>query len=149
MDNDFWRHKSLSEMSREEWESICDGCAKCCLEKIEDDDTGEIFYTDVACRLLDVESCRCSNYSHRQLFVADCVSLRPGNVLELPWIPPSCAYRRLAEGRGLAPWHPLVCNDPEAVHQAGVSVRGRAVPQALAGDLEDHIVDWGEKEKIG
>ncbi len=142
--NDFWQHKSLSEMSRKEWESLCDGCAKCCLEKLEDDDTGEISYTEVACRLLDVESGKCREYANRQRFVHDCVSLRPAKVLDLPWLPSSCAYRRLAEGGDLASWHPLVCGDPEAVHRAGISVRGRAIPQALAGDLEDHIVDWGD-----
>ncbi len=143
----FWRRKALNEMTRKEWESLCDGCARCCLEKLEDDDSGEITFTEVACRMLDLESCRCREYARRLRFVADCVSLRPGAVTRLKWIPSTCAYRMLAEGKDLPEWHPLVSGDPESVHRAGMSVRGRAVPGALAGDLEDHAVTWLEQEK--
>ena len=141
----FWRRKTLAEMTRGEWESLCDGCAKCCLDKLQDDDTGEIHYTNVACRLLDLGTCRCTDYANRKRFVPDCVILTPRTVARLPWLPSSCAYRLISEGRDLEWWHPLVSGDPETVHRAGVSVRGRAVPEAVAGDLEDHIVHWPEQ----
>ena len=140
----FWRRKTLAEMTRGEWESLCDGCARCCLDKLEDDDTSEISYTEVACRLLDLGTCRCTDYSNRTRFVPDCVVLAPRTVARLTWLPSSCAYRLISEGRDLAWWHPLVSGDPESVHRAGVSVRGRAVPEAVAGDLEDHVVHWPE-----
>ena len=141
----FWRRKTLAEMTRSEWESLCDGCAKCCLDKLEDEDTGEIQYTEVACRLLDLGTCRCTDYANRKRFVPDCVVLTPRTVARLSWLPSSCAYRLVSEGKDLEWWHPLVSGDPETVHRAGVSVRGRAVPEALAGDLEDHVVHWPEK----
>ena len=141
----FWRRKTLAEMTRGEWESLCDGCAKCCLEKLQDDDTGEISYTEVACRLLDLGTCRCTDYANRKRFVPDCVVLTPRTVARLTWLPSSCAYRLISEGKDLEWWHPLVSGDPETVHRAGVSVRGRAVPEAVAGDLEDHIVHWPEQ----
>ncbi|MCH8214960.1 MAG: YcgN family cysteine cluster protein [Proteobacteria bacterium] len=141
----FWRRKTLAEMTRSEWESLCDGCAKCCLDKLQDDDTGEISYTEVACRLLDLGTCRCTDYVNRKRFVPDCVVLTPRTVARLTWLPSSCAYRLISEGRDLEWWHPLVSGDPETVHRAGVSVRGRAVPEAVAGDLEDHIVHWPEQ----
>ncbi len=146
-DKFFWRRKALDKMTRIEWESLCDGCAKCCLEKLEDDQSGEITFTEVACGMLDLESCRCGEYARRLRFMPDCVSLRPGAVTRLKWIPPTCAYRLLAEGKDLPEWHPLVSGEPESVHRAGMSVRGRAVPGALAGDLEDHAVTWPEREK--
>ena len=144
-DEPFWRRKTLAEMTRGEWESLCDGCAKCCLDKLQDDDTGEISYTEVACRLLDLGTCRCTDYANRKRFVPDCVVLTPRMVARLTWLPSSCAYRLISEGRDLEWWHPLVSGDPETVHRAGVSVRGRAVPEAVAGDLEDHIVHWPEE----
>ena len=144
-DEPFWRRKTLAEMTRSEWEALCDGCAKCCLDKLQDDDTGEISYTEVACRLLDLGTCRCTDYANRKRFVPDCVVLTPRMVARLTWLPSSCAYRLISEGRDLEWWHPLVSGDPETVHRAGVSVRGRAVPEALAGDLEDHIVHWPEQ----
>ncbi len=140
----FWRRKTLAEMTRSEWESLCDGCAKCCLDKLEDENTSEIQYTEVACRLLDMDTCRCTDYSNRTRFVPDCVVLTPRTVARLTWVPSSCAYRLISEGKDLAWWHPLVSGDPESVHRAGVSVRGRAVPEPLAGDLEDHVVQWPE-----
>lgn len=122
----FWVAKPLEAMSPSEWEQLCDGCGQCCLLKVEDEDTGDVFLTRLACQLLDVGSCRCRDYANRHASVPDCVVIRPDNVLELSWMPSSCAYRRLAEGRGLAWWHPLVSGDPDTVHQAGVSVRGFA-----------------------
>ncbi len=141
----FWRRKTLAEMTRREWESLCDGCAKCCLDKLEDEDTSEISYTEVACRLLDLGTCRCTDYANRKRFVPDCVVLTPRTVARLTWLPSTCAYRLISEGKDLEWWHPLVSGDPETVHRAGVSVRGRAVPEAVAGDLEDHIVHWPEQ----
>ena len=141
-DPPFWRRKTLTEMNREEWESLCDGCAKCCLVKLEYEDTGEVDNTDIACRLLDTRSCRCSDYANRQTKVPDCLSLTPRRVRRLRWLPATCAYRLVAEGRDLYWWHPLVSGDPESVHQAGMSVRGRVVSEDRAGAPENHIVDW-------
>ncbi|HER27466.1 MAG TPA: YcgN family cysteine cluster protein [Rhodospirillales bacterium] len=140
----FWQAKRLDEMNAQEWESLCDGCARCCLEKLEDGDTGVVSYTDVACHLLDVGTCRCSNYKNRRKFMPDCVRLTLGNIKFLRWMPSTCAYKLLAEDKPLPTWHPLVSGDPESVHRAGISVRGRAVPGGVAGDLEDHIVTWPE-----
>lgn len=140
----FWQTKRLDEMTPVEWESLCDGCGKCCLEKLQDVDTGEICHTNVACKLLDLESCRCSNYRNRQRIVGTCRRLTPQNVRQLTWLPSTCAYRLLAEGQPLPDWHPLVCGDREAVHKARQSVRGRAVPARSAGPLESHIVTWAK-----
>ena len=137
----FWKTKPLAAMTASEWESLCDGCGRCCLHKLRHEDTNEISYTNVSCRLLDGASCRCRDYAHRQEVIPDCVALTPANLSEIDWLPPSCAYRRLAEGRGLAWWHPLVSGDPETVHAAGISVRGRAIDERRAGPLEHHLVD--------
>jgi uncharacterized protein len=146
MDNvPFWRHKSLAEMTSAEWESLCDGCGRCCLNKLEDEDTGRIYYTDVGCRLLDGTTCRCRDYDNRSEAVDDCVRLSADNVAELDWLPPSCAYRLVANGRDLYWWHPLVSGDPDSVHAAGMSVRGRVgISEADLGeeDYEDRIVSW-------
>ena len=140
----FWDDKSLEEMSAAEWEALCDGCGRCCLMKLEDEDTGEIYNSDVRCRLLNGDTCRCSDYKNRQAKVKDCIKLTPQNVTEIDWIPRSCAYRRIAEGRGLAWWHPLVSGDPETVVTAGVSVRGRTVAEGevVPGTWEEHVAEW-------
>ncbi|WP_194744338.1 YcgN family cysteine cluster protein [Thermaurantiacus tibetensis] len=136
----FWERFGLAELTRAEWEALCDGCGKCCLHKLEEEETGRLFRTNVACRLLDRETCRCRDYANRKARVPDCVELRPELVPTLDWLPRSCAYRLVAEGRPLPAWHHLVCGDPEAVHRAGASVRGWTVCETEAGDLEDHIV---------
>jgi len=141
----FWRVKTLEEMSDAEWESLCDGCARCCLVKLEDEDTGEIHYTDLACKLLDGRTCRCHDYANRQNAVSDCVKLTPKAVREISWLPMTCAYRRIREGRGLAWWHPLVSGRPETVEEAGVSVRGRLFASETDVDPErwpERMVKW-------
>ena len=138
----FWRTKKLSQMSRQEWESLCDGCGKCCLHKLQDADTDEIFPTNVACRLLDLETCRCTDYPNRKDNVPDCVQLSPKTAGTLNWLPSTCAYRLVANGGDLPDWHPLVSRDSETVHVAGVSVRGRAVSEVVAGPLGSHLIDW-------
>ncbi len=145
----YWKTKTLAEMSPAEWEALCDGCGRCCLHKLRDDDTGEIAWTNVACRLLDAGTCQCRHYATRQRRVPDCVQLTPAEVAEIDWLPPSCAYRRVQEGRDLAWWHPLVSGRPESVHEAGVSVRGRCVDERTAGPLEDHVTDWpGQRPRV-
>jgi uncharacterized protein len=144
----FWEEKSLSDMTAEEWEALCDGCGRCCLMKLEDEDTGEIFASDVHCRLLYGETCRCTDYERRHARVPDCIRLTPENVGTIDWIPKTCAYRRLAEGRGLAWWHPLVSGDPETVVMAGVSVRGRTIAEdkIKPGEWESRVADWPHYE---
>ena len=138
----FWKTKTLAEMTTAEWESLCDGCGRCCLHKIRYEDTGDLAFTNVACRLLDTGSARCSDYPNRRRKVPDCVHLTPKDLEEIDWLPPSCAYRRIAEGHDLAWWHPLVSGDPDTVHSAGISVAGRVISERKAGLLEHHIVDW-------
>lgn len=140
----FWQTVPLDGMTGEQWESLCDGCARCCLNKLEYEDTGEIDWTDIACRLLDDETCRCGDYENRHVRVPDCVALTPETVSTIPWLPPTCAYKLVAEGRDLYWWHHLVSGDKDTVHFAGISVRGRTlsedeVPVSL---YDDHIVAW-------
>jgi uncharacterized cysteine cluster protein YcgN (CxxCxxCC family) len=136
----FWE-KPLKELNRGEWEALCDGCGKCCLHKIEDEVTGAIHGTNVACKLLDRVSCQCSNYRGRKAFVPDCVRLTSELVDKLAWLPSTCAYRLRSEGKPLADWHYLVSGDRESVHKAGISVRGWTISEADAGDLEHHLID--------
>ncbi|RED47701.1 YcgN family cysteine cluster protein [Aestuariispira insulae] len=138
----FWRTKRLYEMSEAEWESLCDGCGQCCLHKLEDVDSGEIAVTNVACKLLDMKSCRCSSYANRWDFVPDCVQLTPEKASDLGWLPETCAYRLLAEGKDLHDWHPLLSGDADSVHKAGISVRDNAVSEVEIDDLEDHVTGW-------
>ena len=142
----FWRRKSLGQMSDPEWESLCDGCGRCCLVKLEDaDDPARTYFTDVGCRLLDGQSCRCRDYPNRLELVDDCLKITPQQLTEIDWLPPSCGYRLVAEGKDLYWWHPLVSGDPDTVHVAGVSVRGRlSGTDAEISDeqLEEHIVRW-------
>lgn len=139
----FWKEKTLAEMTPEEWELLCDGCGRCCLFKLEDEDTGEIFFTDVACRLFDSRNCRCRAYAQRVEKVSDCLVLSLEHPEYFAMLPHSCAYRRLYEGRELAPWHPLLSGSPTSVHRAGISIRGRCVPEARVhpDDLENRIID--------
>jgi uncharacterized cysteine cluster protein YcgN (CxxCxxCC family) len=136
----FWE-KPLAELDRGQWEALCDGCGKCCLHKLEDSETGEIHATEVACKLLDTHSARCTNYRGRRAFVPDCIRLTAGNVARMTWLPKTCAYRLRAEGKPLFDWHPLISGDPESVHRAGISVRGWTISEGEAGDLEFHLVD--------
>jgi len=140
----FWQVKRFDDMTDREWASLCDGCGRCCLHKLEDAHSGAVVFTSVACRLLNLKSCRCTRYAARLRLVPDCVVLSPDTVDDLAWLPSSCAYRRIAEGRGLAWWHPLVSGDAETVHAAGVSVRGRVVSERQAGEVDSHIVAWPE-----
>ncbi|GGG17606.1 hypothetical protein GCM10010964_02260 [Caldovatus sediminis] len=141
----FWRAKTLEAMTRAEWESLCDGCGRCCLHKLRDDETDALAFTAVACRLLNLATCRCADYENRRKWVPDCVKLTPRRVAAADWLPPTCAYRLLAEGKDLPWWHPLVSGDPETVHRAGVSARGRAVRERDAGAFEDHLVAWPKR----
>ncbi|MDJ0783075.1 MAG: YcgN family cysteine cluster protein [Desulfosarcinaceae bacterium] len=126
----FWETTPLDRMTPDQWESLCDGCGRCCLEKFQDPKTGKVDYCWVACYLLDTQSCRCSDYDLRRFLVPDCLQLRPETVGQLRWLPRTCAYRRLAEGKSLAGWHPLVTGDPTSVHRAGISVRDKAISAA-------------------
>jgi uncharacterized cysteine cluster protein YcgN (CxxCxxCC family) len=138
----FWEHYPLSALNKAEWEALCDGCGKCCLHKLEDEETGRIYRTNVACRLLDRHSGRCSDYPNRRKFVPDCVQLKPRLVAKLDWLPATCAYRRVDEGKPLPAWHYLISGDREAVHEVGASVRGWTISETDAStDLEHHIVD--------
>ena len=142
----FWEYKDLDEMSADEWESLCDGCARCCMVKLEDEATASVEYTAVVCRLLDDHSCRCTRYLERHSLVPDCVQLTPANVLDFKWLPVSCAYRRIAEGNPLEPWHPLISDRSDSVHEAQISVQDKVVSEASVHEnqLEDMIIKWVE-----
>jgi len=141
----FWRSKALEEMTSGEWESLCDGCARCCLVKLEDEDSGEIHFTDIGCALLDAKTCSCRDYRRRARLVPDCVKLTPAAVRTLSWLPVTCAYRLVAEGKDLPDWHPLVSGCEDSVHEARASVRGRVsmseedLPQEM---WPEHVVKW-------
>lgn len=140
----FWQRKRLHEMTGGEWESLCDGCGRCCLHKLEDDEDGALYFTDLSCRHLDTEACRCSVYSERLERVPDCLDVRSLRTEQYHWLPSSCAYRRLHEGRPLAAWHPLVSGDPDSVHRAGVSVRDRVIneDQVPEEDWQERLIYW-------
>ena len=143
-DAPFWK-KGLAALTTSEWEQLCDGCGRCCLVKLEDEDTDRIYFTSVGCKLLDMQSCRCTNYVGRKRHVPECIKLTPQKVDEISWLPPSCAYRLVAEGKDLMWWHPLVSGSFETVHQAGISVRGRVVAlesEVEPDDLQDYLVSW-------
>ena len=140
----FWR-KPLQEMSVPEWESLCDGCGRCCLVKLEDEDTAEVHFTSVACKLLDAGTCKCSDYPNRQAKVSDCIKLTPEIIASISWLPPTCGYRLVQEGKDLPWWHPLISGTQETVHEAGVSVRGRVAgmeDKVDVDDLPDYLVSW-------
>ncbi|HEV7338403.1 MAG TPA: YcgN family cysteine cluster protein [Bosea sp. (in: a-proteobacteria)] len=141
----FWRSKSLEEMTEAEWESLCDGCGRCCLVKLEDEDTGRILATDIGCRLFDAGTCRCRDYENRWQTVPDCVTLTPEAVRTLSWLPPTCAYRLIGEGKDLPWWHPLVSGDPQTVVEAGVSVRGKVhanEDEVGEDEIVERLVNW-------
>ncbi len=137
----FWEDLPLEALDRAQWEALCDGCGKCCLHKLEDEETGELFATNVACRLLDRKMGRCKDYKHRRAYVPECVRLTTRNVGDIEWLPTTCAYRLRANGEKLPDWHYLVSGDPEAVHRAGESTRGWTISEDDAGDLEHHMTD--------
>ena len=146
----FWETKTIEEMTIEEWESLCDGCGICCLHKIEDIDTNRIYYTDVACQLLNIEVCQCLDYSNRSKIVSDCLQLTPKAIRENNWLPNSCAYRRLAEGKGLAWWHPLVSGNSNEVKKICSGLFGKVFPEKSIDptEIEEHIVDWFEDDDM-
>lgn len=135
----FWETKTLRQMTVPEWESLCDGCGLCCLIRFEDEDSGEIIPTRVSCKLFDADLCRCSNYAERRKYVPDCIKLTPDNIDDLMWMPKSCAYRRLHEGKSLPDWHPLITGDPDSVHKAGISVKGQVINESSLENPDDAI----------
>lgn len=140
----FWE-LDLDELNRAEWEALCDGCGRCCLHKLEDEDTGEIAETNVACKLLDTGTAQCRDYRHRKAFVPDCLRLTPKLVKNVPWLPASCAYVRRAEGKSLPDWHHLLTGSRDAMMEAGASIAGRCVSETVAGPLEHHVIDWEDE----
>jgi len=143
---DWWNQKTLAELDAQQWEALCDGCARCCLHKLEDEDDGEVFYTRVRCRYLDENSCRCSDYPNRSVLVENCIRLDASSAGALEWLPATCAYRMRARGLPLEAWHPLVSGDPESVHRAGISIRGRCISDEYVhpDGYDEHIVQWVE-----
>jgi len=142
----FWEQKTLAEMTSSEWESLCDGCAKCCLHKLEDEDDGEVYYTKVVCRYMDMDTCRCTEYENRNTLVPECVWLKPEDVEVFHWLPLTCAYRLVAEGKPLQWWHPLVSGRQETVHESGISVKDRVLSEnnVHPDGMEEHIIQWVE-----
>jgi len=140
--NQFWLEKHLAELTRDEWESLCDHCAKCCLHKIEDIDTREIHFTNVCCRYLEQETCQCTEYQDRSVLVSDCVTLTPDDLKDPYWLPSTCSYRLLAEGKPLPEWHPLITGNPQSALESGNGICGRVVSETEADDLEQHLITW-------
>lgn len=142
--NEFWKTTPLDQLEKHQWESLCDGCGKCCVLKLEDVDTGDVHYTNVSCKLLDCQTARCTKYNDRKKHVPDCVLLTPNNLSMLSWMPKSCAYRLVHENKNLPKWHPLITGKSDSTRLAGHSVAGRVVPEATVAedDLTDHITDW-------
>ncbi len=138
----FWQDTPLAEMNREQWESLCDGCAKCCMQKLEDVDTREVIFTNVVCHLLDLDNCRCTQYQDRSTLVPTCVTLSMMDLEDPYWLPDTCAYRLLSEGEDLPEWHPLVTGEPDSTFMAGQSVHGKVISETEADDLEFHMIDW-------
>jgi len=138
----FWKTKSLDKLSTEEWESLCDGCARCCVFQFEDEDNGDLYQTDVVCGLLDMDKCQCTDYPNRQTKVPDCIQITPENILSLKWMPESCAYRQIALGNDLPDWHQLVSGSAKSVVEKGFSVKGKVVSANDVDDIEDHIISW-------
>ncbi len=140
----FWKTKNMAELSRDEWESLCDGCGKCCCIRLEDEDTAAIYITDVACKLFDSEQCQCSDYPNRSKKVPDCVTLTPGNVAQLHWMPQTCAYRLVANGEDLPEYHHLVSGSRQTIHDAGMSVQEAVYSESDIDpdDIPNHIVIW-------
>ncbi len=144
--SDWWDTLELGQLTEAQWEALCDGCARCCLHKLQDEDDGRIYYTSVRCRYLLEASCRCSDYPNRTRLMPNCMQLSPGAMADLDWLPPTCAYRLRSEGRALPAWHPLVSGDPESVHRAGISIRGRSISDEYVhpDGYDEYIVTWVE-----
>ena len=144
--SDWWNTKALDQLNTQEWEALCDGCAKCCLHKLEDEDSGEVFYTKVRCRHLDEQACRCTDYANRSVLVPNCIQLQRGEVASLDWLPSTCAYRLRAHDQPLPAWHYLVSGDKMSVHEAGISIRGRAISDEYVhpDGYDEHIISWVE-----
>lgn len=140
----FWKTKKLSEMTTEEWESLCDNCGKCCLHKLEDEDTGDIYFTSVVCNLINLNTCRCTRYAERTQLVPECLDLKQHDFAEYTWLPATCAYRLLSDGEELPAWHPLLSKSADSVQDAGVSISSYAMKESEIDDLEDHIIEWLE-----
>ncbi|MCP4270670.1 MAG: YcgN family cysteine cluster protein [Gammaproteobacteria bacterium] len=141
-EKNYWQQKPLTQMNDKEWESLCDGCAKCCIFKFEEDETGHILQTDVVCKLLDLTNCHCTQYKQRKQLVPDCISITPENILHLKWMPETCSYRLLALGKNLPKWHPLITGDQKSAQHAGKTVQGDVVSETEVDDLESRIIGW-------
>jgi uncharacterized cysteine cluster protein YcgN (CxxCxxCC family) len=139
---DFWKIRKLSEMTTEEWESLCDNCGKCCLHKLEDEDTGKIVFTNVACKLINLKTCRCTRYNERTRLVPECLDLKQYDFAQYNWLPSTCAYRLVNEGKELPAWHPLLSGSPASVKKAGVAISSYAIKESDSRNLEDHIIEW-------